>query len=143
MGDKLLNENLKAFIEDPMSPRNTYLYGNTGQIYVRKSMRYVNGEMSKLIDLANISINPEYQGQGIYKSLEKIAHTTACKNNFAGIYVESVLNPQFIKYFIRGVKRGEWKMVKNNRILTDPSEYLDQNFRTLVLKGCNSFFKEC
>ncbi len=143
MGDKLLNENLKAFIEDSMSARNTHLYGNTGRVYVRKSMRYVGGKMSKLIDLANISIDEQYQGQGIYKSLEKIAHTEACKNNFAGIYVESVLNPQFIKYFIRGVKKGDWKMVKNNRILSDPSEYLDESFETLVLEGCNSFFKTC
>jgi predicted acetyltransferase len=59
------------------------------QIYVRKSKRYINGILIECIDIANVSVDDEMRGQGIFtRFLERLIN----EYDF-NIYIESIINP--------------------------------------------------
>lgn len=77
--DKFLSSNL----------RNTYVNDKNISIYVRKSKRFIDGNYYDFFDIANISIEEEYQNKHVFTDfIEKFIS----KYPF-NIYVESILNP--------------------------------------------------
>lgn len=74
--------------------RNKWLYGDVMHIYVRKGFRFIsddcNNSFEECLDLANIQVEDEHQGKGIFTSfLEAVVKDYKHLN----IYVESIQNP--------------------------------------------------
>lgn len=76
--------------------RNEYIYEgevDKGQLvlYVRKSLRYIEGHYIKCIDIANISLESRWRGKKIFTNYMKCLLIEYGKEN--NFYIESILNP--------------------------------------------------
>ena len=70
------------------------------ELYARSSHRYVNDRQVESIEIARISIEPTYQGQGLYRQILDLFETCA---NGRCIYVENVHDEaQHFIYLSRG-----------------------------------------
>lgn len=84
---------LEDFIEKTKTSRinNTYISDNRITAYVRITSRYISGEMLQTIDIGNVSVEEEYQNQGVFKhfleGVEILAHRFD-----RTVYIESVLS---------------------------------------------------
>lgn len=85
-------EHLKHFVKS--KKRNEWLYGDVMHIYVRMSHRFIsdgdNSKFEECLDLANIQVDDEHQGKGVFTSfLKRVIEMYPDKN----LYVESIQNP--------------------------------------------------
>ena len=75
------------------SKRAAWIYGDYMHIFVRKSKRFIRHETTILencFDLANINVEEEHQGKGIFSDvLVQFVHEFPHLN----IYIESIINP--------------------------------------------------
>lgn len=74
--------------------RNEWLYGDVMHIYVRNSYRFISNESNhsfeECLDLANIQVDDEHQGKGVFTSfLEAVVRDYRHLN----LFVESIQNP--------------------------------------------------
>jgi hypothetical protein len=89
-------EQIKKLFDDfvKSNSRNEWLYGDIMHIYVRKSHRFIidndNSKFEECLDIANIQIDDEHQGKGIFTSLLKSIIEDYSDMN---IYIESIQNP--------------------------------------------------
>lgn len=75
-------------------------------LYVRKSSRnlFLRGKLVKVFDLANVLVDSEKQGCGVFTAaLGEIERLIQSRNVFEGIYVESVQTQRLCDFFL---KRG-------------------------------------
>ena len=77
---------LQEFLESPL--RNSYIYEEHIEVYVRKSKRFIEGETRDFLDIANVTVEEKYRNQGVFTEFLKRASKTG-----RNIFVESILNP--------------------------------------------------
>lgn len=133
--DKLLEKNLTKYIKDNKNNGKTILYGNHGKVVVEKKRN--------MLVFKTIDIEPKYRGRGIYKSLEKISYKLSCLNKYHGIFIEDVLNSQFLNYFLNGVKKNEWIGYLNGKEFKQIPEHYYKLTRTDLMTQNFSFYKLC
>lgn len=81
--------NLKQFITQTYI-RNAWIEEDYVKIYVRKSIRNINGKLFHFLDLASIEVEEEYQNSGIFTKL--ITDILSIYPDL-NIFVEAILNP--------------------------------------------------
>lgn len=86
-----------------------YISDDKMTAYVRITSHYIQGEMLKTIDVANVSVDEEHQGKGIFKDFLKGVEGMA-KNYGRTVYVESVLSD------ILEVKLAKYGYISNGEI---------------------------
>lgn len=93
MEDTKLHIQLDAFLKKADAklalgrPSNEWVYGDYTSLYVRRTRRWINGGTVDTLDIANISVDEEFHGMGVFSSLMKYL-----ESRDYNIYVESVLN---------------------------------------------------
>lgn len=87
-------ESINSFLNDDQL-RNTYIQNDVLSLYIRKSRRVLNGEIVKCLDLANISIEEEYQNQGIFKMVVNVINEL---NPYEWLMIENTLNPVLVEW---------------------------------------------
>ena len=68
--------------------RNEWLYNEYMKVYVRKSLRFIDRERVEAFDVANVVVEPEYQGLGHFKEMMIYVESLGLV-----VYVESINNP--------------------------------------------------
>jgi hypothetical protein len=102
MHDTELYHQLELFLKDAdarlLSGFNSreWLQGDYTRVYVRRTRHWLNNEWQQTLDIANITVDEEFMGRGIFKNL--IAWLEARKY---AIYVENVLNEQLRGFLLR------------------------------------------
>jgi len=90
------------------------------EVYYRKTQRFIQGEKTFTIDLANFNIDENFQGQGFFtRFLEKIEQL-ADEFNLV-VFVESIFNKRLYDFLL---KRG---YVIANKELPDSLARIKQN----------------
>lgn len=90
-------EAFKQFVlQDNGKQISKYVGTRTMQAYVRLTKHYINGEPVSTIDIANVSFPSKLQGQGIFKQMIEVCRLSKLRQY---VYVESILNPEFLKHF--------------------------------------------
>ena len=84
-------ENMLKKAENSKRPINDYVGNEDLMAYVRVTKRYIEGEMVKTLEIANVSVDEDLQGRGIFKKFLQIIETLAKKYERM-VYIESVLN---------------------------------------------------
>ena len=69
--------------------RNLYIEEKHVYAYVRKSKRYIEGQFIDCIDIANITVNEDFQNRGYCTKFL----TYVISNYWENIYVECIQNP--------------------------------------------------
>ena len=74
--------------------RAEWLYGDVMHVYVRKSFRFIvdgdNSKFEECLDIANIQVDDEHQGEGLFtKFLKNVIDNYPDWN----IYIDSIENP--------------------------------------------------
>ena len=89
---ELTKDLLKHFVKSKLKVE--WLYGDNMHIYVRKSQRFIkdsdNSKFEECLDIANIQVDDEHQGKGLFTSLLKSVVEDYSHMN---IYIESIQNP--------------------------------------------------
>jgi len=62
------------------------------KLYLRITLRYINGKKRTSIDIASIDVSPDKQRKGVFSSILKACEVDATRRNCC-VYVESILNP--------------------------------------------------
>lgn len=101
---KKLKEEVLSWI-DSASQENRrsvsqWVYADDGKLFIRLTNRYINNEVIPSIDVANIEIDEEYQGKGLFKELLSEIEIKAEQLGRC-VYVESVLNDMLINVLPR------------------------------------------
>ena len=105
-GEKMTIEidNLQKFLKGNL--RNIWINTAKLNVYVRKGYHYINGELLKTLDIANISVNESYKRKGLGMKFIKDAYKI---NPFKVTYIENVLNSNFSKKLCE----DDWLIVKD------------------------------
>lgn len=84
-------EKIEEMINSPSRIKNAYVSEGHISIYVRITKRYVNGSYCDTIDIANVVVNEDFHGRGIFKkNLRAVEHLAKKYDRI--VYVESVLS---------------------------------------------------
>ena len=83
---------LSEFIES--SCTNDWLELDNMLVYVRKGQHICNGKLLHTFDIANISVHPDHQHEGIFTSFLEDVETLGLP-----VHVENVLTEQFANFF--------------------------------------------
>lgn len=86
IGLKSILEQLDDFMES--SARNNWLCDKHLRVYVRKGIRYIEGQMLNTVDVANIESPPKYKGKGFFKQFMLKVESLG-----RPIFVENIHNP--------------------------------------------------
>lgn len=74
------------------------------QIYIRLNVKYFEGIVHNTIEIANVEVDEQHRGQGVFTEYYNKIVQIAKEHNRA-ICVENVLTPRFRQFFIdRGFK---------------------------------------
>lgn len=72
-------------------PINQYVGDDSLNAYLRVTKRYINGEQVNTLEIANVTVDEDMQGRGVFKKfLEIIEHLGKKYDRL--VYIESVLN---------------------------------------------------
>lgn len=93
--NKIISE-LKEFMNKNSFPRNKWIYSDNMKIYVRKSKRFIEGELRDFLDLATIEVEPK--GEGLFTKLLNEIEKTFPNTN---LYLESILNDRLYDFLLR------------------------------------------
>lgn len=72
-------------------PINQYVGDDSLNAYLRVTKRYIDGEHANTLEVANVAVDEDVQGKGIFKKFLEIIEHLAKKYNRL-VYIESVLN---------------------------------------------------
>lgn len=90
----LFEDSVEEFLRSRYN--NQWLELEHMRVYVRKSQHYVEGNVVKTFDVANVTVDEAMRGKGIFKSfladVKKLLADPALKGDIEGIYAENVLN---------------------------------------------------
>ena len=104
MTDNALYQDIKTFIKQNINNTkgfnlNQWFSNEQIQIYIRCiPKRLINGQFISTIDIANVSVEEEYQGQKIFTNLLNFIET---EFNNTPIFVESILNNRLEEFLIK------------------------------------------
>lgn len=73
-----------------------HLYMEHIRVYVRLTTRRMGEAIGRTLDLADIEVDDDYRGQGIFRRFLDHAEKLACRQGMS-VYVESILNPWVIE----------------------------------------------
>jgi hypothetical protein len=100
----MIEEIRSSLLEFLSSKENNNWIGNSNvRIYVRKSKRYIEGRIQNCLDIATISIDPQFRGKGLFGEIVKAFEQG---NPYEYIAIESIVNPRLLEH-IR--KQEAWK----------------------------------
>ena len=109
--------NLSQFLAQTDGPPNQWIRERHMDVYVRKSSRYINGQMIDCLDFASVEVDEGYRGKGYLKKFLVRFERAAGRLNRA-VYIESILEPRLAPFF---AKRG-YRFVPNTAMIA-PSMY--------------------
>jgi len=64
-----------------------------GRLYVRRSVRYLGNEAGYALDLADITVNEDCRGYGVFSATLHAVEIAAAKLGCTYVYVQSIQNP--------------------------------------------------
>jgi N-acetylglutamate synthase-like GNAT family acetyltransferase len=98
---KALNvKTLEDFLS--VNTRNAWISKDGQNVYVRKSMRNLDGPPAMWVfDIANIETPPKKQGKGRFKQFLSDVENALQGTTYEAIYIENVQVPRFADYFRR------------------------------------------
>jgi len=102
-----------AKAEKPILARQ-WIETDVMRIYVRKSMRILEGQTLQCLDIAAIEVQEEYQGQGLFKTFVTKAHQL---NPYQATCIEHAQSP----YIEKWCQTNGWRIIPNT---FPPSFYL-------------------
>ena len=90
---------LKAFFDGRL--RNQWLNYKLMDVFVRKGIHLhpITKKPLNCFDMANVVVREHSRGKGIFSTWFAEAVELARKYDFDAVYVENVINPQFIDHF--------------------------------------------
>lgn len=91
--------NLQAFLADERI-RNIWIVEKHISVYVRRGVHYINEELKKCFDIANIEVDEDYQGKGIFTKFLGRVEQAAKERNLV-VYIENILEPRLVGFFER------------------------------------------
>src|ERR1035437_561642 len=92
--------NLSQFLTCTDGPPNQWLRERCMNIYVRRSMRYIDNQMMKCLDFATVEVDERHRGKGhLTKFLLRFEEEAKRLNRV--VYIESILVPRLIPFLIR------------------------------------------
>ena len=87
------------------SLRNAWIYERDIAIYVRRSIRFINNQSVKCLDIGSVEVVEKRRGKGVFTAFLSRFEKEAKKLNRA-VFVESILEPRLVRFFIqRGYSR--------------------------------------
>jgi hypothetical protein len=89
----MFKDQLQAFLQSSM--RNQWVETDRFNIYLRKGVHCIDGELQKCLDLATFEVFPQFRRQGVFKHL--LLTCQDC-NPFPVLYIENVVNKHLHKY---------------------------------------------
>lgn len=91
---------MREFIErsDDKYIATEWLSDDKMKVYVRRGLHYINGEGRSTLDIANVAVDEEYQGRGIFTEFLEEAHKM---NPWDATYVECVHNPALAAFLLK------------------------------------------
>lgn len=87
------------FVRDD-SLRNTWIYGRRIKVYIRRSNRLINDKIMSCLDLANVEVDENYRGIGIFTKFLDDFEFNAIQMKRV-VYVESIPNLRLYNYLLR------------------------------------------
>jgi hypothetical protein len=87
---------LAEFIKQDRFPHNCWLSGSDMQVYVRKSMRFLDGKQYVMLDIGNVEVRKKGKGK-----FTKFLQEAEGLNPWHGVYVENVFMPRFQVFFLK------------------------------------------
>lgn len=87
-----MNTTLSEFMESPRV--NEWLALENMNVYVRKGKHPHNGDILNTLDIANIAVHPDMQGEGVFTRFLEEAETFGLP-----VLIENVLTEQFANFF--------------------------------------------
>lgn len=86
--------------------RNRWFKVPEGEFYLRKVMRCFEYRTFPTLDIANVNIKLKQRGAGAYTEYLGLFEQLAPEYGYRAVYLESVLNPQLINFYLsRGYRR--------------------------------------
>jgi hypothetical protein len=98
--------NFKEFIQDESTNRS-WINEEHICVYVRRSKRFIDGQLKDCLDLANVSVDEEERGKGIFSKF-LIHFEKEAVNLNRTVYLENVLEKRLQKHLME---------VKNYKLL--------------------------
>lgn len=87
---------LSSWLNDPalksLVPKRAWIESDEGKIYLRLTSRLIANDRQDTIDLATVEIDPDHEGQGVFRKCLEVIERHAAQNNRT-VFVESVLSP--------------------------------------------------
>ena len=71
--------------------RNAWLEYGPLQVYIRKSQ--IPTEIGPNLQIANVSVAPEFQHKGHFTRFLRLIETYAVQHQWSAVYVENIINP--------------------------------------------------
>lgn len=77
-------------------PKNGWFTCRIAQVYFRISHHVVGGELTRTLDLANITVNKGFRGRGVFRAIEGLVCEYVEKHPDAPrvLYIENVIAPE-------------------------------------------------
>ena len=92
--------------------RNEWLACTTFKVFVRKSIRFYNGESFRCLDLASIEVEEEWQNKGIFTTFLTLLLSTYPELN---IFVESILHPA-VTHILKKFKFEFYRLYEHQQV---------------------------
>lgn len=92
--------NLSQFLADANRPSNQWIRERFMDVYVRRSKRYLNGQMIECLDFATVEVDERRRGKGHFTKFLLRFEQEAAKLKRA-VYVESILEPRLVPFLTR------------------------------------------
>lgn len=80
--------------------KNAWLAEKHIQVYVRRSVRMIEGEMVPCLDISSVEVDEDMRGIGIFTGFLK-RFEEAAKEMGRPVYIESILVPRFANFLRR------------------------------------------
>jgi len=90
MTDTAITNEIRDFLQS--GKRNCWIESGDLSVFVRRGFHLIDHEIKNCFDIANINVDAEKRGQGIFTKWLSIAEAEAAQSGLAIIYIENLLN---------------------------------------------------
>lgn len=92
---------VRAFLDQPcLLSKSAYVNGSGVTCYMRINSRFIDGDVRKTIEIANVSVAPMKQGRGIYSAFLAMFIRIANESSRV-VFVEGVLDYAHHQIYLR------------------------------------------
>lgn len=90
---------LEEFIDNALL-RNEWIAEKNIRVYIRRSVRYINGKMVPALDIGSVEVDEDKRGQKVFTRF-LTRFEAAAKALQRIVYVESILEPRLYDFLLK------------------------------------------